>query len=153
MTKRLFAVVLAAGLVAPILNAPSYANEEEHHGGHDMAEGKEGKWKEKLGLSEEQAAKLQAARKERQDTVKPIHDQLKLSMDRLREQVKNNASDGDIKVTLDQIQSSHKTLQAANEKFKAEMDSILTPMQRAKMMVGMHGKMKDRKKGDHKRKE
>jgi Spy/CpxP family protein refolding chaperone len=43
--------------------------------------------------------------------------------------------DADIKATLDQVAKTRKALEAERDKFDANLASILTPTQRAKMLV------------------
>jgi Spy/CpxP family protein refolding chaperone len=122
------------------------------------------KMKEKLGLSDDQAAKLKDLFKSQMEANKPLRDQMKIDMDTLQQKVDMKASDGDIKKLLDKLDSENKEMQASRDKMKDQLRSILTPTQQAKMVLGMrkmgmgmmnrwkghNGWKKDGKSGDDK---
>lgn len=145
--KRLFYALLISGLSGSLAVSRLHANEMEEgmeHQHHEMGGKKmDGKMKEKLGLSEDQVKKLEAAKKARQEASKPLHEEIKKNMEKLRDQLKNKAGDKEIQVTLDQLEKSRAAMEAVNEKFKSETASFLTPTQRAQMLVGMMGRMKE----------
>jgi hypothetical protein len=92
------------------------------------------KWKEKLGLTNEQVDMLKAAMKTRREAVEPLMKQIKESMKKLREQVKAKASDSDIQAILDAMEQAHQGMRTAMEKFKTDT-AFLTSTQRAKMLL------------------
>src|SRR3989338_9416048 len=110
------------------------------------------KIKEKLGLPDEQAEKLKAARKAKRQALKPLREQLSNDMDKLRAQIKDKAGDGDIQATLNQLELNHKAIQAENEKFKTAIAGFLSATQRAKLLLAMTGRMKEGWKGREMRK-
>ena len=152
MMKRLACAVMLGGIAAGAWLAPSLRAQGEgappkEKGGH-MAFGKRDhemsaeKLKEKLGLSDEQVGKLKDARKAHEEAVKPLREQMKKGMEKLRDQVKNKAADGDIQATLDELAQGRKSMQGAQEKFQADLKSILSPTQRAKMLLGAMRRMR-----------
>jgi len=93
------------------------------------------KMKKKLGLTDEQAAKLKEVWKEKRESVKPARERLKKALEQLRAQVDKKASEADIQASLDEVRASRKELQARREKAMERMDAILTPTQRAKLLL------------------
>lgn len=112
---------------------------EERDDRHEMpAE----RMKKRLGLSDEQAGKLKAAMEARRAAAKPLHERMRQSVDKLRDQVKSKASDGEIQATLNEIEQAHKAAEAAEDRFKADTASFLKPSQRARMWLDLMGHMR-----------
>lgn len=110
--------------------------------GPDEAHGKaggEGRMKERLGLSDEQAKKLEALREADQKEMKAAHRKVRDLMAKLEDQVEDKASDSAIAATLKELDAAHKDRQAAMEKAKAAREAILSPTQRAKFLLKMRG--------------
>ena len=108
--------------------------------------------KEKLGLTDEQAAKMRDVWKSQQETMKSLRDQERVDMALLRQKVDAKASDSEMKAALDKLSADRKAIQEAQESMTKKMRSILTPTQQAKMLLGtarrmegMKGGMKDKK--------
>jgi len=143
--KRLISMATATGLLAGALLLPAMIRAEEHGGGEAKLE----RMREKLGISEEQAAKLKAARRAKRDASEASRTEMKAAMRKLSDQLEDKASDKDIAATLDKIASARKAQRAEMEKFEAGISAILTPTQRAKMLVAMkkHGGMRGGKRG------
>ena len=112
--------------------------------GGDWHEKMKAKMKEKLGLTDEQSSKLEAAHKAHQEAVKPLHEELKKELETLRSQVKDKASDDSIKETLDKLTTTRLAIQAAGQKMHDQSEAILTPTQRAKMALFMGHRMHER---------
>jgi Spy/CpxP family protein refolding chaperone len=137
--KRFTRAVILAGLATAVFASPALRAQEEG-AAPGRPEGRamnSEKLKERLGLTDEQAAKLKAAVKARQEAVKPLQEALKAGMKKLAGQVKGKASDSDIQASLDQLEQARKQLTQAQEKFRTETESFLTPTQRAKILLGM----------------
>jgi len=162
MKKRILSAVLAAGTLAASGLAPrAWAQpgpgdggaqaapsgggpgEEAPPGGGEQGGGKrdrgEGpeRLKARLGLSDEQAAKLKTAMDAHRDGSKAAMDQMRKGMDKLRDQVRGKASDDDVKATLETLKAARKSMREQEEKFEESLASFLTPTQRAKMLMGM----------------
>lgn len=129
--KRVISTVTAAGLLAGALLLPSMIR----------AEGHGERFREKFGITEEQGAKLKAARRARRDAAAASRTELKAAMNKLSDQIEDKASDKELTATLDRIVALRKARRAEAEKFEAGVSAILTPAQRAKMLVAMkhHG--------------
>ncbi len=139
MKRTLFAL-LSAGLAFAASAAPLRAQEEDSAGSAPpMMQGQSrmsaAKLKDKLGLTDDQVSKLDAARKAHQEAVKPLRERMKADIAKLREQVKSKASDAEIKATLDDLDGAWKGLRGAMEKLKSDSAAILTPTQQAKMTL------------------
>lgn len=145
--KRLISTMTAAGLLAGALLLPAMIRAEEHGGGRKEARLE--KMREKLGLSEAQAEKLKAARRARRDASEATRVELKAAMRKLSDQLEDKAPEKDLAATLERIAAARKAQRAEMEKFEAGVREILTPTQRAKMLVamkkrgGMRGKRGD----------
>ena len=137
--KYLMHCVLAGGLIAVFAAMPAVRAEDQSpsmkYSKHREMTGE--KWKEKLGLSDDQVAKLKSAMKARREAVEPLRKQLKEDMEKLGGQIKLKNSDSEIQATLDRMESTHKAMQAEREKFISSLKSFLTPTQRAKMLLSM----------------
>lgn len=134
--KRLISTVTAAGLLAGALLLPAMIRAEEHGGKETKLE----RMREKFGISDEQAAKLKAAHRTRRDASEAARTELKAAMRKLKDQLEDKASDKDLAATLERIAAARKAQRAEMEKFEAGLSSILTPTQRAKMLVAMKGR-------------
>ena len=147
--KHLLGMALILGLAGSAVWA--HDDKEEEGKGREHHEMSMEKMQEKLGLSKDQAEKFAAAKKVMEESNKPMHEEMAAEMARLGQQLKNKADDKAIQATLDKLEKNHKAMDAAHEKFKAEMESVLTPTQRARMLMGMmermHGGWKGRGEG------
>lgn len=138
--KRIISMATAAGLLAGALLLPAALRAE---GGPGKG-GKEAfveRMKEKFGISEEQAAKLKAAKRARRDADAAIHADIQAAMRKLSDQLEDKAPEKDLSATLDKIVAARKSMRAEEDKFEAALTSILTPTQRAQMLVAMKGRM------------
>lgn len=100
-----------------------------------------------LGLTDDQVSKVQEARKARNDAVKPLREQLKADLEKLRSQVEGKASDAEIQGTLERMKEARKGIEAAAERFRASMEATLNPTQRAKMLLGLVQRVRNRGAG------
>jgi Spy/CpxP family protein refolding chaperone len=95
------------------------------------------KWKTKLDLTDEQVDKWNQALKDRDQAIQPLADRTKDNLRKLDDQIKNNASEADLRSTLDQLDSDHKAMETERERFKDQMRSVLTAKQQAQMVQSM----------------
>jgi Spy/CpxP family protein refolding chaperone len=107
--------------------------------------------KDKLGLTDDQAAKLKEAFKKQMEANKPLRDQEKIDMDTLQQKVDTKASDSDIKDALDKLSADHKSMQTAQDNSMDKIREILTPIQQAKWVLTMRHSMMDHKWGGKKK--
>ena len=94
-------------------------------------------WEGKLDLTPSQTERLSSAIKTRDDAVRPLLTQLREAQDKLHRQVDSKADDADVQATLSQIDRLRKGIGSANDQFRAEVATFLTPTQRAKMETEM----------------
>jgi Spy/CpxP family protein refolding chaperone len=119
----------------------------DHQGqGHDGWD--EGKMKDKLGLSDDQVAKLKAMRDSSKEAFKPLMEKERGLMAKLNDQSVNKAPDSAIQTTLNDLKANHKAMKEQMEKIQDQKDAILTPSQQAKMML-MRQKMMERGSHNH----
>ena len=139
--------VLAAGLLA---SGPFVGRARAEDGGKDGSRGErmERTMKEKLGLTDDQAVKLQAAWKAHKDAIKPLREQSKEAARKLESEIRDLSSEKEIQATLEQLDANRKAMTAERQKLEASTASILKPSQRAKLRLlfarrmkrGRHGK-------------
>lgn len=137
---KIISALTAAALLAGALLHPAALRAE------DKAEGEKGgkeafmeRMREKFGISEEQEAKLKAARRARRDADAAVHHEIQAAMSKLSDQLEDKAPEKDLSATLDKIVAARKSLRAEEDKFESALTSILTPTQRAKMLLAMKG--------------
>jgi Spy/CpxP family protein refolding chaperone len=144
--KRIISTVAAAGLLAGALMAPVLLRAEDKPEGKPEAHGEKGgkeafmeRMREKFGLSEEQETKLKAAHRAKRDAAAASMAELGSLTRKLQDQLEDKAAEKDLSATLDKIVAARKAMRADEDKFEASLTSILTPTQRAKMLVAMKG--------------
>lgn len=146
--KRILSTATAASLLAGVFLLPAMLRAEGRPEDGRQAHGEKGgkeafaaRMREKLGLSEEQEANLKAARRAKRDAAAAASAELATATRGLQDQLEDRASEKDLAATLDKIAASRRMMREAEEKFEAALASILTPLQRAKMLVAMkeHG--------------
>ena len=96
-----------------------------------------GRMKKKLGLTDDQASKIKELFKTQREENEPLREQTKIDMDTLRLKVDSKASDSEIKKVLEALSADQKKIQAGRGKMKEQLSAILTPSQRAKMLLEM----------------
>lgn len=149
--KRIISTLTAAGLLAGALLLPAALRAEGKEGGEKGGhEAFMERMREKFGISEEQENKLKTARRARRDADAAAHQEIGAAMRKLQDQLEDKAPEKDLSATLEKLVAARKTLRAEEDKFEAALTSILTPTQRAQMVVAMkahQGGMKGRMGG------
>ncbi len=142
---RILAWTLAAGLLA----SPALAMDKKAgcpmSGGQGMATGMgpgqgRGGWEKMhkaLDLSEEQAAKLKDLREKNREAMKPLRRELQDQTIQLKRLLEDKASDGKVEAQLKALRATQKKIDAERDKHLSEVESILTPTQRAKFLLKM----------------
>ena len=113
--------------------------QDQGKGNNHKGWGHFGGFKEKLGLTDEQAAKLKDLFKAQREETKPLRDHLRIDIDNLRLQVDSNASKSELAATLDKLSGEKKALRTAQEKFQQKLRGVLDPKQQAQMVLSMGG--------------
>jgi Spy/CpxP family protein refolding chaperone len=142
--------VLAVVLMASMpLRADENANSKKDKSECKMCKLDEGgrheHFKKMLGLTDDQAKKFEALKKDEKTAMKPLRDQVRTLSKKLEWQIAAKASDDDIKSTLDEARSARESMVSSMKKYRTQMDDILTPTQQAKLLV-FKSKMMERKK-------
>ncbi|HEX4048229.1 MAG TPA: periplasmic heavy metal sensor [Elusimicrobiota bacterium] len=140
--KRIICAVLAAGLLAAGPLAAS-AKGGEKDGGRREGRAME-MLKDRLGLTDDQAAKLKAAWEAQKKAVKDLRQQSREETRKLEGEVRDLASNKDIQETLDQLDANRKSMADERQKLEAASASILKPYQRAKLRLLLARRMKHR---------
>ncbi len=149
--KKLSSLILAGSLVAalafsfsPVLRAQDQDQSpqpDQAKGGRSAEKGGWGKshmgWGPmgKLGLTDDQQAKMKELFKSRGEDMKPLKDHVQLDRDTLRLQVDSNASKSELTSTMEKLSNDQKALRSSQEKFQDKLKSILTPKQQAQMIL------------------
>jgi len=97
--------------------------------------------KERLGLTDEQAAKLKDLRESNQKEMRALQDKVQDETTAIKRKLRDGAGDSVLKPLLDKLQADHETLQAKRKANMDKMREILTPTQQAKMLVMMGRRM------------
>jgi Spy/CpxP family protein refolding chaperone len=105
----------------------------DHHQGHDGWD--DGKMKAKLGLTDDQVAKLKAMGEANKNAFKPFMEKERGIIAKLNDQVVNKAPDADIQTTLNDLKANRSAMKEQMEKMQDEKDTILTPTQQAKRIL------------------
>ncbi|MBI5622534.1 MAG: Spy/CpxP family protein refolding chaperone [Elusimicrobia bacterium] len=100
-------------------------------------QGKEGKMAKRLGLNEEQAAKMKELQQAKQEAIKPLREKLVEETRSLAQLVRGEASDKEIAASLSKIQELRKALDSEKDKFEGKVAALLTPSQQAKVLLAM----------------
>ena len=131
------ALAAAAGilLTAPWGLAPAQAKTSSKDAAASQGQRRRTLWERKLGLSEKDAKKLDDAFQSERLTMRPLHRELRDALQKLSDQVEDKAADADIQATLDRVQKARQALQTEMISFRSKLAGILTPTQRAKMML------------------
>jgi Spy/CpxP family protein refolding chaperone len=152
MKKPAF-LILAGSLIAVLSLGMQAAWANEDHEGDDADHAHHmGMMKDKLGLTDDQKAKMKEFHKSQQEKMKALMDQQKADLKSLKEKVDEKASDAELKAVLDKLSADRKAIQEAQEDMIKNMRAILTPMQQAKMALGMAKRMHGMKMGNWKEK-
>jgi len=96
-------------------------------------------WRNKLNLTSEQQEKWRKAEQDRMSAVQPVMDRHRDNYQKLNQQLKSNATEEDLRSTLDQIDSDRKKLQNEQDRYIDQIKNILTPKQQAQMVASMEG--------------
>ena len=149
MTK--LRIMIAALSVATAIAGTPRLNAHEmdkgKDGGHEEGKGEGrgdrmgGRLKEELGLTDAQADKLKAARKDQMEAMKALMEKQKLDVDSLRLLVDKKASDAELTKAIATVKADHEALQAQEKKQREAMAALLTPIQQAKMIIQMSERM------------
>ena len=137
-----FALSLGSTLRAAAQDDDKPAGEKGHPAGSweekgGWERGPLGMMKKKLDLTDDQASKMKELFKKQREENEPLREQTKIDMDTLRLKVDSKASDSEIKKVLEALSADQKKMEEDRGKMKEELSAILTPTQKAKMLLDM----------------
>lgn len=92
-------------------------------------------WKEKLGLTSEQARKLATADRERDSDAKPLREKLRDALLRLDTQLNDNKPEAEIADSLKVVEQLKRAVAEKEQRFDAGLASFLSPTQRARLVL------------------
>ncbi|OGR93371.1 MAG: hypothetical protein A2992_06200 [Elusimicrobia bacterium RIFCSPLOWO2_01_FULL_59_12] len=101
--------------------------------------------KGELGLTVDQAAQLKSARESQRAAMKPLLDAQQGLRKRLEDQVRSKASDAELQATLNEMKSNRMAMRNLTEEFLNRREGMVTPTQRAKMILRRPGPEKREK--------
>jgi len=130
-SRMIFAAMSLAVAVWGTARLNADPMDKDGKGGH------EGMLKEKLGLTDEQAAKFKDARKANREAMQPLMEKMKTDVDSLRVLVDKKASDKDLSAQLDTLKADKQAVDDQQKKQMDAMAAILTPLQKAKFVINM----------------
>jgi Spy/CpxP family protein refolding chaperone len=93
--------------------------------------------KERLDLSDAQAADLKDLRKKHREEMKPLRQRVKASLEGLKAKVDAGASDKEIQKALDALKADRRAVEDLRERHKEQAAKILSPTQQAKLALGI----------------
>lgn len=157
--KRRYGIAVAGMLAVVLMAAMPLRADENTSSKKDKSKcemckmhdgGRHEHFKKMLGLTDDQAKKVEALKKDEKAEIKPLRDKVRTLSKKLEWQIAAKASDDDIKSTLDEARSARESMVSSMKKYRTQMNNILTPTQQAKLLV-FKSKMIERKKhGDWK---
>jgi Spy/CpxP family protein refolding chaperone len=134
---------ILAALAAIVLTAGPWTSGVRADDGDRDSSGPRAEWaakrkehfKKKLELTDDQAAKLEAAFKSSRDAAKPLREKAREARRKLADVVRSNGSDADVAAALKEADASREALQAQHRKLESALSSILKPRQLAKLRL------------------
>jgi len=105
--------------------------------------------KGELALSDDQFDKVKTEANLDRDLSKPLAERIVLDMDSLKVLLDKKASDADLKPVIAKIKDDRAAMDAQRDAHMDALQQILTPLQQAKAILLMRGRMaQDRAAGD-----
>lgn len=134
--RNMIAAALAAALLpaAPIASfaaVPDPAADYPLERGVDPGE----QWKEKLGLSAEQARRFTLLENEKAARLKPLRELLRVEMVKLQTYLAENGTEREVEDSLAQVEQIRRAINERSERLDAGLASFLAPSQRARLLV------------------
>jgi len=136
--KRPLAAIILGSLLFPVIlsgeNIQALEAPRDHQVRPDQGPGPN--WKAHLGLTDDQVKEVEAARSANRAALQPLRDQRRRTIETLKSQIKGKAPDSEIQSTLNHLKSIQEDIHQQEEKSRSRFADILTPTQRAKMLLG-----------------
>jgi len=137
MKNSVWAVAVAAVLTAGLCAPRALAGEDKKDDGPrvEWAAKMKKHMQEKLELTDDQSAKLEAAFKSSREAMKPLMERARAAHKKLAELVKGKGSDADIAAALKDSDAARKALVDEHRKLETSLSSFLKPRQLAKLQL------------------
>ena len=136
-TNRILAAAVLAAALLPASRTPSHAAVPDPAADYPLERGADPgeQWKEKLGLSAEQARRFSLLENEKAARLKPLRELLRLEMVRLQTYLAENGTEREVEDCLAQVQQINRAIAERTERLDAGLASFLSPTQRARLLV------------------
>lgn len=134
--RSLIAAALSAALL-PAVRVPSFAAVPDPAADYPLERGADPgeQWKEKLGLSAEQARRFTLLENEKAARLKPLRELLRLEMVKLQTYLAESGTEREVEDSLAQVQQIQRAIAERSERLDAGLASFLAPSQRARLLV------------------
>lgn len=145
-TLKWMLVPLALSVTAPALAAPPAGPPGSAHFGERMQEKRSKALREKVGLTEDKAKRVEAILKKYAPERKKAHEEMRAAHEKLEALIDGKSNDqAQYRAALDSIRSRRKATQDVMERAFNEVAKELTPEEQAKLFVSLgemrgHGK-------------
>jgi len=107
--------------------------------GFDPASASAERWRAELGFTEEQARRFETAGETRARAVEPVKERLRSAVSRLRSLLDGGADEAAVGEALLELARLRAALQRENARYDDELAGFLSPSQRARLLILMHG--------------
>jgi Spy/CpxP family protein refolding chaperone len=94
-------------------------------------------WRKKLGLNKDQSSKVDNLLKKQMGDLNRLHQQMWKDRETLQAKFKATVSDDEIEKLLNSLSQDRKDFMTTMDQFDNQIRSILTPRQRAQIMLGL----------------
>lgn len=134
--RNIIAAALAAALL-PAAPIPSFAAVPDPAADYPLERGVDPgeQWKEKLGLSAEQARRFTLLENEKAARLKPLRELLRVEMVKLQTYLAENGTEREVEDSLAQVEQIRRAINERSERLDAGLASFLAPSQRARLLV------------------
>lgn len=97
-------------------------------------------WQDRLGLSDEQVAKIKAARSAHRQAMREISSTVRKDIRNLRDLVKSNAADSDLSAAISTLKQDRESQRKEREALSQDLGAVFTPSQYARYILQMGGR-------------
>ncbi len=126
--RRIVTAQVGAALLAALLPFGAWGANSKKTGGR-------GRWMEELGLSSTQVPKLLEVLGTHREKLSPLFSRRRQILAQLSQELKAKAPESQIEATLQAFDQVKERMRKANEEFIEGENAVLTPLQRAKLIV------------------
>ena len=136
MNRQFGSIAVITVFLAGLSLVPALAHDMGcMEGGMTGRHGKGDHFKEALGLTDEQVAKMRSINESRDKAIKPLRRKQRDLTMKLKDRIEDKASDAEIKPLLTEMRANREAIKAQAKQFRDEKNAVLTPTQQARMML------------------